>query len=198
MIDIMRKNMEGITKMDSKRLFVITLLFLTGCASNLPVELTTPIEGSPQVSEVLQNIDAHNGELVRWGGSIASIDNKENETWVEIVSRELNRSGRPKRSDQTSGRFLAKVNDFLDPEIYKNGRLVTIYGELAGGQDGKIGEQSYTFPVVNSKKAYMWSEYRDPLSAPYYRRPYYDPFYDPYWDLHYRHRYFYGHPHYWY
>ena len=187
--------MEGMNKMNSKRLFLITLLFLTGCASNLPVELTTPIEGSPQVSEVLQNFDAHKGELVRWGGSIASVENKEDETWVEIVSRELNRSGRPKSSDQTDGRFLAKVSQFLDPEIYKKGRLVTIYGELAESQDGKIGERSYTFPVVNSKKAYMWAEYRDLPQHPVHRR-YYDPFWDPYWIYHRRLQHYYGYPRY--
>ena len=181
--------------MSLKRLLLITVLFLTGCASNLPVELTTPIEGSPQVSEVLQNFDVHKGELVRWGGSIASVENKEDETWVEIVSRDLNRSGRPKSSDQTDGRFLAKVSEFLDPEIYKKGRLVTVYGELAGSQDGKIGEQTYTFPVVNSKKAYMWAEYRDPPPHHIHRR-YYDPFWDPYWIYHRRLNYYYGIPRY--
>ena len=187
--------------MNSKILFLITLLFLTGCASNLPVELTTPIEGSPQVSEVLQNLGAHKGELVRWGGSIASIENKEDETWVEIVSRELNRSGRPKSSDQTDGRFLAKVSKFLDPEIYKKGRLITIYGDLTGSQDGKIGEQSYTFPVVNSQKAYMWAEYRDPLPTHYYHRfydPYWGTYWDPFWGMHPRRHYLRRDPRYWY
>jgi len=189
--------------MYNKNLYSIVLLLIyafllgamSGCASNLPQEITTPIENSPQISEVLQEIEAHKGELVRWGGSIASIENKKDETWVGVVSRELSRNGRPKSGDETAGRFLAKVSEFLDPEIFKKGRLVTIYGELAGVKDGKIGEQPYTFPVVNSIKAYMWAEYRDPPPYPYLHRRYYDPFWDPYWGFQHRyHRHFYRDP----
>ena len=192
--------------MKNNNLCLIILLmifgFISGCASNLPLEITKPIEGSPQISEVLQNSEAHKSEQVRWGGSIASIENKKDETWVEVVSRELKRSGRPKSSDETTGRFLVKVSQFLDPEIYKKGRLITVYGELAASQDGKIGEQPYSFPVVISKKAYLWAEYRDPPPYPYSRRHYYNPFWDPYWDpywnLHRGHRHYYHVPRYWY
>ncbi len=187
-------------------LFLINLLviagFISGCASNLPLEITTPIENSLRIPEVLENSDAYKSELVRWGGSIVSIENRKDETWVEIVSRELGRNGRPKSNDHTDGRFLAKINEFLDPEIYKKGRLLTVYGELAGSRDGKVGEKPYSFPVVNSKKAYMWAEFREPLPYPYIHSPYYDPFRDPYWDPYWNHhrrlQYYYGHPRYWY
>ena len=184
--------------MDPKKLFLVGVLFLTGCASNLPVEITTPIKGSPQISEVLQNIDVHKSKQVRWGGSIASIENKKDETWLEVVSRDLKRSGRPKSSDETAGRFLVIVSQFLDPEIYTKGRLITVYGELAGSREGKIGEQPYTFPIVNSKTAFMWAEYRDPPPHHYFHRRYYDPFWDPYWDPYWRRRFYYSDPRFWY
>ncbi len=187
--------------MDSKRLFLVTLFLLTGCANNLPVEISTPVEGSPQLAEVLQDLDAYKGKIVRWGGSIASVENKKDETWVELVSRELSRNGRPKDNDRSEGRFLAKVSKFLDPEIYKKGRLVTVYGELAGGQEGVIGEKPYIFLVVKTKKILMWTEYRDPPPTPYYHR-YYDPYWgtywDPYWGLYSRRHFFHRDPRYWY
>ncbi len=180
-------------------LFLIVLTFLSACASNLPVEIKMPIEDSPLLLDVLQKPEVYQDEQIRWGGSIASIKNKESETWVEIVSRTLDSSGRPIKDDNTSGRFIAKVKQFLDSEIYSKGRLITIYGELAGSQNGKIGDQSYVYPLVNSKTAYLWAEYREPPQnlyphSPYYRRGYYDPFWDPHWDLHWRGRYFYGNP----
>ena len=185
-----------------KRLIPVILLLVSGCASNVPIEVAEPVEGSPQLLEVLQNPEAHKGELIRWGGSIASIENKQNETWVEIVSRKLNRSGRPESSDKTDGRFLAKVNEFLDPEVYNKGRLMTFYGELAASHDGKIGEQPYSFPVVNSKMIYLWPKYhappRYPLHYRYYHRSYYDPFWAPDWGLRGRHRYLQGAPRFWY
>lgn len=189
--------------MTTKNLLLITAVLLTGlisgCASNLPVEITTPITGSPLISEVLQATEIYQGKSVRWGGSIASIENKKDETWIEIVSRELNRNGRPKKSvNKTAGRFLAKVDQFLDPEIYIKGRLITIVGELAGSQGGKIGDQPYKFPIVHSKTAYLWTEYPDPPRYPHYGRPYYDPYWDPYWSRHWHHRFFYRDPYFWY
>jgi len=182
-----------------KRGLLISILsvsgFISGCASHLPQEITRPVEGSPMISEVTGNVDQYKGQAVRWGGSIVSIENKKDETWVEVVARDLGRNGRPIKSDQTEGRFLAKINQFLDPEIYSKGRLITVYGELTGAQEGMIGEKPYTFPVVKSKSAYLWAEYRDP--PPYYYRPYfYDPYWDPYWDLRWRRHLYY--PGYWY
>jgi outer membrane lipoprotein len=184
-----------------KRGLLISILiaawFISGCASKLPQEITTHVEGSPNISDVSENSDKYKGQFVRWGGSIASIEKKEDETWLEVVSRELERHGRPENSDQSAGRFLARVNQFLDPEIYSRGRLITIYGELVGTRDGKIGDKPYKFPVVKSKTAYLWAEYRDLPAYPYYHRPYYyDPFRDPYWDLRWRRHYYY--PGYWY
>lgn len=191
--------------MNTKNLFLIvtSLLsgFISGCASNLPVEITTPITDNPLISEVLPATETYEGKLVRWGGSIVSLENKKDETWIEVVSRELNRNGRPKKSvNRTEGRFLAKVYQFLDPEIYKKGRLITLYGTLAGSQDGMIGDQPYKFPVVHSKTTHLWAEYPDPPRYPRYYPHYGWPYYDPYWDPygHWQHRFFYGHPRYWY
>ncbi len=178
--------------MKVKMFWLFALFFLGGCASNLPIEITSPIESSPSLSEARQDIESHQGKLVRWGGSIAAVENKNDETWLEVVSRKLNSNGKPQKSDQTEGRFLLKVSQFLEPEVYSKGRLITVYGSIIGEQEGNIGEQPYRFPVVQSEKAYLWVEYKEPEPYPFYRRSYYDPFWDPYWDLHWRRHFFYG------
>ena len=48
--------------------------------------------------------------MVRWGGAIASVENRRDETWIEIVERPLN-------TDKSAGRFLARVDGFLDPAV---------------------------------------------------------------------------------
>lgn len=134
-------------------LLAILPLFLIGCASTSPLE---SIEHNTPIEEVLQNSESHQGEEVRWGGTIASVKNKQGETWIEIVSRDLKSNGRPKRGDTSGGRFIAKVVGFLEPEIYKKGRMVTVQGEVSGSEAGFIGTHAYTFPVVKSTKAHLW------------------------------------------
>lgn len=175
--------------MCNRNLILIILLSLSGCASHLPLEITSSIEGSPEVSEALQGLEQHKGKLVRWGGTIASIENREDETWLEIVSRRLGRNGRPTQDDQSEGRFLVRMDQFLDPEIYSEGRLVTVHGELVGHQQGKIGDKPYTFPVIISKTLYLWEEYLEPQQL---YPPGYWPYYDPYWDLYWHRRHFWG------
>ncbi len=139
------------------RILLLTILplLLVGCAGKQPM---ASIEQNTPITEVLQDINAHQGEQVMWGGTIAAIENKQGETWLEIVSRDLKSSGRPKRSDTTGGRFIAKITTFLEPEIYHNGRAVTVVGRLTGSQAGFIGEHGYVFPVVTSGEVQLWPE----------------------------------------
>lgn len=178
--------------MKTKMLWLFMLFFLGGCASNLPKEITSAIETSPSLSEARQDFEQTKGQLVRWGGSIAAIENKNDETWLEVVSQSLSSQGKPQKSDKTEGRFIVKIDQFLEPEIYRKGRLITVYGAIVEEHDGKIGEQPYRFTVVKAEKAYLWTEFKEIEPLPYYRNPYYDPFLDPYWDLRWRRHFIYG------
>ena len=173
-------------------LLMLLPLGLVGCASNPPIGSSAQIEASPPLAEVLQGIDGHKGEEVQWGGTITGVENKPNETWVEIVSRELKSSGRPKAGDQSEGRFIAKIKGFLEPEIYQKGRAVTVLGQLEGSLSGKIGEQAYVFPIVIGDEIKLWPvQQANPRSVnwgwSYYGR---------HWGLHSRHLYPYWGPRY--
>ena len=57
---------------------------------------------------------------MRWGGTIASVNNRDDDTTeLQIVSRPLDRRGRPRHVDVSEGRFVAEVDGFLDPEIVR-------------------------------------------------------------------------------
>ncbi|MFK8083963.1 MAG: Slp family lipoprotein [Granulosicoccus sp.] len=124
-------------------------------------------------------------DTVRWGGTIARVQNLPDQiTSLEIVSRPLSRAGRPRHIDKTSGRFIALVTDFLDPEIYRAGRDITVVGTLTGRQTGKVGESDYVFPVVNSTRYFFWK--KEAVTKPHqllhwhgYPRHYHDPFWSP-------------------
>jgi outer membrane lipoprotein len=150
---------------------------LGGCASQVPQLIREAPPAKLSVSQATAG-QAQTGTRIRWGGTIASVDNQQNATALEIVERPLNGDGRPKQTDQTGGRFIARVHGFLDPEVYKTGREVTVAGALAGRTERTIGQHPYTFPLVDVTQVYLWPERRE---YPRYYDPFYDPWYDPWY-----------------
>lgn len=101
------------------------------------------------------------GQPVRWGGTITKIHNKAGVTVLEIVSRPLLRSGRPRHNDVTDGRFLAEISSFLDPEIVSPGRDISVIGTITRIDDGLIGEAEYRYPVMSVFDYRFWKEKSD-------------------------------------
>ena len=159
-------------------LSVLTLL-LTGCATTAPDAITQAPANDISLAQVRGNVEQHIAQPVRWGGTIAGVENRPDETWLDIVARPLGRSGRPQESGESDGRFLAKVKGFLDPAVYTKGREVTVAGNVAGKLTRPIGEFPYTYVVVSADTTKLWE--RPTPRSYYYRDPFYDPFYDPFW-----------------
>lgn len=157
------------------------ILALIGCAGNIPREIqTAPIE-DPTVREVRDNIDHYTGSSIRWGGEIAAVENRENETWIEVVSKPLGGYGQPRDEDSSSGRFLARVEGFVDPQIYAKGRELTVVGEVESRIVRSIGEHPYTYPLIRVTSHYLWPEYARRERDDYYLRYHYGhPFYHGY------------------
>ncbi|MGQ0657337.1 MAG: Slp family lipoprotein [Chromatiales bacterium] len=179
-------------------------ILLHGCARNVPVEIRKAPSAAPDLPAVASNPQAHDGQRVRWGGTIISVENQPNETWVEILAKKLDYFGEPQYTDRSLGRFLARSEGFLDPQVYRKDRELTIYGTVAGSRASAIGAKPYTYPVVKVEKSYLWPQTyaggNDPLcrdayygSSIWYRHPAYwhrhglgyhywrwDPFWDPF------------------
>ena len=160
-----------------KAIALFLALTLAGCASDIP----RPIRESPAeniaVTEALKDPQQHRAAAVRWGGAIASIENRRDETWIEIVERPLDADGQPRDTDQSAGRFLARVQGFLDPAIFAPKRRGTGAGVLDGNSTRTIGEHPYTYPVVRAEHVYLWPV-PPKTGRPYYYPPYwYDPWY---------------------
>ncbi len=170
------------------------LAFLGGCAG-VPANLAPLPATALERDQVLDDPAAVKGETVVWGGVIASIENTSGGTRLEVVGRELDRQGRPRESDRSAGRFRVVSGGFLDPQIYKEGREVTVRGAIHGTEEGSIGDYAYTFVTLQADSVHLWPR-RPPPRERAYRDPFYDPFYDP-WGPRYG---LYGryHPHPWY
>ena len=116
--------------MTSRIILCLTILLLSACASQIPTLIKLPPSPDPEFHQVKNNIDIFQNQYVRWGGKIISIENKENSTWIELLARPLNHYGRPSSNTDYEGRFIAKINGFLDPEHYSKDRNLTIFGTI--------------------------------------------------------------------
>ncbi len=169
---------------------VFCLLLLGGCASNVPILIQSSPEPDLSYSQVKENISASVGQSVRWGGKIISVENREQSTWIEILATRLRAFGRPGRNDKYQGRFIARIDGFLDPAYYTKDRQLTVYGWIEDKLTKNIDEHAYEYPVVAANEYYLWPNYqrmRHPYYYPYfypYRHqpyyPYYRSYYGPY------------------
>ena len=123
-------------------------------------------------------VDNHSGERVRWGGEIINVSPGENETCFEVLSRDLDASARPRRRDNSEGRFIACRSGFYDPEVFTKGRDLTVVGTVSGTEVGRVGQFDYTYPKVAAEAIYLWPP-RPLIVEQRNAWPYYDPFWGP-------------------
>lgn len=184
----------NMTRTFKTQVLMLVITLLPAC-STAPKNLRSAPELSPLVSDVQMAPEPHQGEVVRWGGSIVSVNHANGETVVQIVSRPLSSNSRPTGIDQTDGRFLAIFEGFLETEIYQEKRLLTVLGRLDGVNIQKIGNLDYAFPVLRVQEHHLWQKeslpvypYRRGGPWEYWGSPYpyfyYDGFYSSLW----RHR----------
>ncbi|MFW5452493.1 Slp family lipoprotein [Thioalkalivibrio sulfidiphilus] len=157
-------------------LLMSAALWLGACASTVPEPIRQAPAGAPLPDEVRADPARFQGSQVSWGGVIAGVTNRSNDTLVEVVSRPLTSNGRPRETDVTQGRFLARVPGFLDPAVYAAGREFTVAGRVAGLELRRVGEFDYPYVQVDVETHYLWAV-REPVRDPYYSPWWYDPWY---------------------
>jgi len=154
--------------MATRFIMYMAILVLSGCASQVPVSIKTPPSPDTEFMQAKENVDAFQDQHVRWGGTIISVENKENSTWIEVLASPLNHYGKPSYYNDYEGRFIARVDGFLDPEQYKKDRKLTIFGTIDTEFVKRIDDYPYSYPLVSTKVYYLWPEYRN-VRYPYYR-----------------------------
>jgi outer membrane lipoprotein len=137
---------------------ILVVAFAGGCASKPPAAISKIPADNPSLTSVRLDIDQYMGAEVRWGGEISKVENKADQTWVEVVRRKLWGDGKPKTSGKSDGRFIASFSGFVDPVVYEVGRLLTVVGAIEDKIKRPIGEYDYVFPIVTVEGSYLWKE----------------------------------------
>ena len=173
-----------------RSVWLILIVLMTACSSPVPPEIRQTLNNSPSVAQVRGQPDSHISQQIRWGGTILETENRENTSWLTIIAYPLTDSGKPRTSAQSSGRFIAIVNEFLEPSLYSSDRLITVRGSFLKTETLEIGEYPYVYPLIEVDHYYLWPKIRTSGYVGY--SPYwgYDPWFYPYNPWHHQHRHF--------
>lgn len=170
-------------------LLLIGIIGIFSCAP-FSKNLMDQVDPTIPFREVQRDPDGFQGKMVLWGGVIVETLNRTNETVLKVRQTELDLEQRPQNTDRSQGRFIILYNGFLDPAIYKEGREISVVGEITGKEVLPLGNLRYTYPVVTAKEIRLWE--RQIPYGPHYPPYYYDPFYPWWW-----HRPYWRHPYWW-
>jgi outer membrane lipoprotein len=163
-----------------KRLFIFGIAFslLSGCVHAISRGVLQEVDREITFSALIKDPEAYQGRVVLLGGVIVNTVNKKEGTLLEVYKTRLDREGKPTDTDRSEGRFLALYQGFLDGEIYKQGREVTIAGTVRGEKVQLLGEIEYRYPYLLIKELHLWEEEKPVQYEPYPWGLWYDPW-DP-------------------
>jgi len=181
--------MSNKTKKNVLVLFSI-LFFLQGCTHVISQRMRDEANMSLTFEHVQVAPDNYIGTTVIWGGLILDTENRPDSTCLTILQTPLDSWGEPREEYASHGRFLIKYPSYLDPEIYKKGRKVSVAGEIIGKEIRPIGDIPYTYPLILAKELHLWKEPQTYYSPPYYWF-YWDYYWYPFgWGYRWRHRHY--------
>ncbi|WP_243373525.1 Slp family lipoprotein [Geotalea sp. SG265] len=149
---------------------LIMVVILAGCTHVISEGARKRVDSTISFSDVKKRADSFIGKQILVGGKIAVVRNTKGTGQMEVVQFSIDTSGYPIETSQSGGRFIATSADFLDPIIYKTGRLITMTGEVKGQKSGTIDGAEYTFPVIGIKEIFTWKmndDEKSPSSAFY-------------------------------
>ncbi|MBN1614219.1 MAG: Slp family lipoprotein [Deltaproteobacteria bacterium] len=160
-------------------LFLFASAFLViGACSPFTRQVMQQVDEMRPFREIGMAPERYLKKTVLWGGVIIETFSKKDETLIMVRQTELDMVKRPTDLDVSSGRFILRTREFLDPDIYAKGREITVVGEIAGMETRPLGEIQYRYPVIQAKKIRLWGKRNDdhfyvlPHYYPHWPHPY--------------------------
>lgn len=147
-------------------LCILTVL-LNACTPVISPQLMDQVDRDISYSSLASRPDEFKGKIVLLGGTIVQTVPKPKETEIEVVQKQTSSAGEPYLTDKSEGRYLVRVDRFLDPAIYRSGRDITVAGEVQGAEVRRLGEIDYRYPVILASELYLWKRPTAPPAYPY-------------------------------
>jgi outer membrane lipoprotein len=150
-------------------------LFFQGCTYAISPEYARQADSTISFHEIKQDPEVYTGKLVIIGGTIAQVSSTDHGTLLEVVERALDYWGRPRRTNETGGRFMLLYPAHLNTLLYAPGREITVAATVEG-EAAALVDQDLRVPLFLSKELKLWEDERSVRTGPQW----FDPLYDPY------------------
>ncbi len=131
-------------------------MLVTGCATGISQQSRSKVTYAGTFSDLQKTPDAYKGEVLILGGKILETNISSTLSELTVLQLALGNNDRPVNLDQSDGRFLVQSKQFLDPEIYQKGMLLTVVGILKGSKVQAIGGFDYVYPLVEPIEIKLW------------------------------------------
>jgi outer membrane lipoprotein len=161
----------------------MTGVLVVGCAgvAVVPRDLKEKVDWTVSFLQLKASPLSYKGRVLVVGGMVLTVKPlKQGGTRIEILQLPLDSEYEPlDRLTDSSGRFLAFHNDFIDPATIPVGTGITVVGEVTGAINLQVDDVDYTYPALDIKSMTVWSP-RLPVwwGRPY---PYFGAYWGPYW-----------------
>ena len=160
-----------------------TLRIIIFCLSIWLLPLSCTVISQPVRSEaepavpfktLVAEADRFKGRTVILGGYILETTNLKSETILKVLQVPLRWGEEPALKDSSEGRFQVYHPGFLDPEVYRKDRVITVAGEVIGSGTEQIGADRIQYLKIKHREIYLWPEYDTrPYPYPHWPYPYY-------------------------
>lgn len=153
-----------------KRMAAVLPVFVLGCATTmLPYQVTTDVDRSVTFDDIRKDPEALSGKKIVLGGEIIQARALKEGTEMEILQKPLDYYDVPLVTDESHGRFLVTFKEFLDPQVFKEGRRITIVGEVKGKKVLPLGGTEYAYPSIAGRYVQLWPQRQEEYYYPQFQ-----------------------------
>jgi outer membrane lipoprotein len=157
-------------------LVVALALLVQGCSYAISPDVARSADRSISFQNLYAEPSKFVGKIVILGGVIVQTKNIKKGTIIEVLQKELDYWGKPRRTDRTGGRFIVVHPRHLDAMVVAPGRELTVAGEVTDNEQKILGEHAYSSPVIRSRELKLWPQQaRSSWEKPEWIDPLYDP-----------------------
>lgn len=145
-------------------LLLIATVPIAGCARPFSDEALVKVNTSISFSDLKKDPEKYKGAWLLLAGVIVGSKNTKEGTFIEILQKPADHSGRPLETDATEGRFIVQSERFLDSAVYHRGREISVIAEVVGRKEIPLDDIVYSYPLLEIKEVHLW----EPSSGPFF------------------------------
>lgn len=139
----------------TRPLLLAALFALGGCAV-APAFEALPADPAPAPYTVMEQPQRWLDQPVVWGGMILDVKNFARHSEIELLAYPLDDKQRPMLELADQGRFIAIVPGYTEAEDFAPGRFVSLIGEITGGREAPLRNETYYWPEVAVTRLKVW------------------------------------------